>query len=107
VVLYALDVDVVVVVLDAVLCIYLFVQLMPQFRKNPLLEHNPVDEGDENDVENDLPKDFGENVRRVKGDGNNFIPKGHGFIRMVVAGFGEVIDYHSHIVALMRSIRNN
>jgi hypothetical protein len=107
VVFRTLDVDVVVVVLDAVFSINLFVQLMTQFRKNPLLEHNPVNEGDKYDVENYLPKDFSHNMRGVEGNRDDFVPKGHRFIRMVMAGFGEVIDYHSHIVALMRSIRNN
>jgi hypothetical protein len=98
-----LDVDVIVVVFDAVFTVQFVVNLLAQTWQQPTLEHNTVEKCDENDVENDLPKDFGENVRRVKGDGNDFVPKGKGFF---VCLSGELIDNHSHNLALLRMIVN-
>jgi hypothetical protein len=64
----ARDVDVVVVVFDAVFFVDFFVQLMAQLRENPLFEHDPVDERNEHDVENDLPEHLGHDVRGVESD---------------------------------------
>jgi hypothetical protein len=80
--------------------------LLAQPWQQPPLEDDTVKECDENDVENDLPKDFGENVRRVKGDGNNFIPKGKCFFVFVCLS-GERSYVHSPSIALLRMIVNN
>jgi hypothetical protein len=64
----ARDVDVVVVVFDAVFFVDFFVQLMAQLRENPLFEHDPVDERDKHDVEDDLPKHFTDDVGGVESD---------------------------------------
>jgi hypothetical protein len=106
VVLYALDVDVIVVMFDAVFTVQFVMNLLAQPWQQPPLEDDTVKECDENDVENDLPKDFGENVRRVKGDGNNFIPKGKCFFVFVCLS-GERSYVHSPSIALLRMIVNN
>jgi hypothetical protein len=101
------DVDVVVVVLDAVLGINFFVQLVSQLRKNPPLENNSIDKCDEDNVKNDLPKDFADDVGGIKGDRDDFVPEGNGFISVVMAGFGEFSYVHSLSITLLRTIVNN
>ena len=104
-VLGTLDVDVIVVVLDAVFLIDFLVELVAQLGKDPLLEDDSVYEGDEDDVEGDLPEHFTDDVGWVKCDGDDFVPEGHLFF--TVSGFCEVIDYHSQKLTQMRTVRNN
>ena len=103
----AFDVDVVIVVLDAVFLIDFLVQLVAQLRENPSFEHDTVDERDKNDVEDDLPEHFTDDVRWVKCDGDDFVPEGHRFVGVVVSGLCKVIDYHSQKLTQMRTVRNS
>jgi hypothetical protein len=99
----ALDVDVIVVVFDAMFAIQFLVNLLSQPWQEPTLEDDTVEECDEDDVENNLPENLSKNVGRVKGDGKDFVPKGKGFF---VCLSGELIDNHSHNLALLRMIVN-
>jgi hypothetical protein len=101
----AFDVDVVIVVLDAVFLIDFLVQLVAQLREDPALEDNSVDERNKDHIEDDLPKHFTDDVSWVECDGDDFIPEGHLFF--AVAGFCKVIDYHSQTLTQMRTVRNN
>ena len=68
-------------------------------------EDDSVNEGDEDDVEDDLPEHFTDDVGRVECDGDDFVPEGDLFFAM--SSLCEVIDYHSQKLTRMRTIRNN
>jgi hypothetical protein len=101
----ALDVDVVIVVLDAVFLIDFFVQLVAQLREDPTLEDNSVDERNKDHIEDDLPEHFTDDVSWIECNSDDFIPEGHLFFG--VSGFCKVIDYHSQTLTQMRTVRNN
>jgi arginase family enzyme len=94
----------VVVMFDAVFTVQFVVNLLAQPWQKPPLEDDTIKECDEDDVENDLPKDLGQNVGRVKGDGKDFIPERKAFF----VRLGGECDYvHSLSIALLRMIVNN
>jgi hypothetical protein len=100
----ALDVDVVVVMFDAVFGVNFVVNLAPQSGKQPPFVDHAVKKCDKQTVEDDLPDQFRGDVGWVESDCPQFIPKRHsGFVRLG----GERSYVHSPSIALLRMIVNN
>jgi hypothetical protein len=104
VVFHTLDVDVIVVVLDAVFFIEFLVDFFTKSGQYPTFENDTVEERNKQSVKYDLPDEFREDVRRVERDGPQFVPEGHS---CVVRLGGELIDNHSHNVSLLRIVVNS
>jgi hypothetical protein len=98
------DVNVVLVVFDPMFGVQILVNLSSESRQQPTFVDDPVEKSHKKTVEYDLPDQFRENVGRVKRDGQKFIPKGQSG---VVCLGGELIDYHSQNLSLLRTIVNN